>query len=307
VITVVNDATPTTLPADGKSTAKVSLGISNTTNLSVVGDPVHFSVGVQSGTGQCGTLNRADETTNNNGNADITYTASTSNVSCYVVAVEAHGGKSAEAVIYQGTMQKQSPTFKAAFPTTVQAGGSTNFPITAANPTSKPIPAIRPYFVVFPGDGATQNVNAGQVHLSYSTTGQHGTFTPVHLTGSTIKGGAIEGFVGPLQGLTLAPDSTTTYTFHVALAPTIPASKREPLFAFESYMDQVNPADGTGATLADTYAYQVKVPGEASQPSSPASNWIRVGVLVALAIGGFLIWHNRRRPREGPPREPEPA
>lgn len=302
VITVVNDATPTTLPAHGKSSAKASLGISNTTNLSVVGDPVHFAVGVQSGTGQCGTLNRADETTNNNGNADITYGTSTSNVSCYVVAVEAHGGKSAEAVIYQGTMQKQSPTFKAAFPTTVQAGGSTNFPITAANPTSKPIPAIRPYFVVFPGDGATRNVNAGQVHLSYSTAGQHGTFTPVHLTGSTIEGGAIEGFVGPLQGLTLAPDSTTTYTFHVALAPTIPASKRTPLFAFESYMDQVNPADDTGATLADTYAYQVKVPSSTASSNTLLHILVTVGVVV-LAILGLVFWRRRQthgRPPEAP-------
>ena len=115
-------------------------------------------------------------------------------------------------MIYQGTIQKQSPAFVAQYPTTLQAGASR---ISRSRPPTRrpqPVPAIRPEFVIFPGDGATQNVNAGQVQLSYSTTGANGTFTSVPLTGSTINGGAIEGWVGPLQGLTLAPDSTTTYT-----------------------------------------------------------------------------------------------
>jgi hypothetical protein len=102
------------------------------------------------------------------------------------------------------------------------------------------------------------------VHLSYSTAGPSGTFTPVRLFGSTIKQGVIQGYVGPLQGITLAPDSTTTYTFHVALASNVPVSKKKPLLAFEGYLDQINPADATAATLADTYMYQVVVPSEAS-------------------------------------------
>ena len=61
VITVVNDATPTTLPADGKSTAEVSLGVSDQAGNNVPDDPVHFSVGVRSGTGQCGTLSTSPE------------------------------------------------------------------------------------------------------------------------------------------------------------------------------------------------------------------------------------------------------
>lgn len=84
------------------------------------------------------------------------------------------------------------------------------------------------------------------------------TFAPVPLTGSTIKDGAILGWVGPLQRITLAPNSTAAYSFNVTLAPHVPVSGNKPLLAFESYMDQVNPADGTGATLNDTYAYQVK-------------------------------------------------
>jgi hypothetical protein len=301
-VRIVNDATPTSLPADGKATAEVSLGVANAQNYNVVGDPVHFTVGVASGSGQCGTLSTSDKTTNSDGNADITYTASTSNVSCWVIAAEGKDGQSAEAVIYQGTMQKQSPTFDAQFPKSLQAGGSSDFTIKAANPTSKPIPEIRPEFVIFPGDGATQNVNANQVQLSYSTTGTNGTFTPVVLTGSTIKEGAIEGWVGPLEGITLAPNATTTYTFHVALASSVPASKHKPLFAFESYMNQINPADGTGATLADTYAHQVRVPSETSS-NTLGHILITIGIL-ALAILGLAFW-GRRQTHGGPPAAPQ--
>jgi LPXTG-motif cell wall-anchored protein len=146
------------------------------------------------------------------------------------------------------------------------------------------------------------------VHLSYSTTGPNGTFTPIPLYGSTITkdAGAIQGYVGPLPGVTMAPHSSTTYTFHVALASNVPVSKRKPLMAFEGYLDQINPADGTGATLADTYAYQVKVPSEAST-SSPPTALIALGGAVLLAIGGFFIWRRGKRPPHDPPPEPAPA
>jgi hypothetical protein len=62
--------------------------------------------------------------------------------------------------------------------------------------------------------------------------------------------------------------------------------------AFEGYLDQINPADGTGATLADTYEYQVKVPSEASSNSAPTA-LIAIGAAVLLAIGSLLIWHHR--------------
>ena len=305
VITVVNDATPTTLPADGKSTAEVSLGVANSAGKNVSGDPVHFSVGVRSGSGQCGALSQSDKRTNEDGNADITYTASTSNVSCWVLGVEANGGQTAEAVVYQGTTQKQSPTFNASYPSKMQAGGSTDFTVKATNPTSQAILSTRPHFVIFPGEGASQNVDAGQVRLSYSTTGANGTFTAVPLTGSTINDGAIQGYVGPLQGATLAPHATTTYTFHVALASNVPRSHNKPLLAFETYLDQVDPADETAATLGDTYAHQVDVPSEAS--SNVTRNvliGVGAGVIAVLAILGLGFWQRRRR---NPPQAPPPA
>jgi hypothetical protein len=303
VITVVNDVTPTTLPADGKTTAEVSLGVADHAGYSVAGDPVHFGVAVRSGTGQCGTLSQTDKNTNSDGNADITYTASNSNVSCWVLAVEGKGGQTAQAVIYQGTTQKQSPTFTASYPTKVQAGGSSDFTVTATNPTSHPLYSTRPHFTIFPGDGATKNVNAGQVHLTYSTTGANGSFTVVPLTGSTINDGAIQGYVGPLGGVTLAPNSTRTYTFQVALAPNTPISHNKPLMAFETYLDQIDPADETAATLGDTYEHQITVPSEASINSSEAL-WAGIGAAVVFLIGGLLIWRTRKRPPQAPPAAP---
>ena len=304
ITTVVNDATPTTLPADGKSTSKISMGIADQHGFSVPGDHVYFDIGVQSGTGQCGTLSGSEQTTNADGNADVTYTASSDNVSCWVVATEALAGRSAEAVIYQGTTQKDSPTFHATFPTSLEAGGSaTTFTAKATNPTSEPIPETRIQFVVFPGPGKAKNVNAGQVHLSYSTTGPTGTFTDVPLAGSTGNGNAIQGYVGPEQGVTLPANSTATYTFHVTLAPNVPVSKTAALLAFEGYLNQINDASGSGATLADTYATDIKVPA-ADQSHTALYAGVGIGALVVvLAIVGALLWKRRKNPPRSPQAE----
>jgi hypothetical protein len=296
---VTNDATPDTLPADGKSTSTIAVGVSDPQNLNVVGDHVHFKVGLQSGTGQCGTLSSSDKNTDQNGYAQVTYTASSDNVACWILADESLGGQSAQAVVYQGTTRKQAPTFKAAYPTSIKAGGSpTTFTIVAVNPTAKAIPDTRPYFVIFPGDNTKQSLNAKQVHLAYATTGPHGTFTAVHLSGSTDNGDVIQGYVGPEQGTTLPPNSTTTYTFHVSLDHSAPVSKAVPLAAFETYLDQINSASGSGATLADTYAYQVKVP--TATTSSSNTVWyivVGVGALVLLALALGVLWRRHKTPR----------
>jgi len=299
---VTNDATPDTLPADGKSTSTVAVGVATPQNLNVVGDHVHLRVGLQSGTGQCGTLNSSDQTTDANGFVHVTYTASSDNVACWVLADESLGGNSAQAVIYQGTTQKQAPTFKAAYPTSLKAGGSpTTFTIVAVNPTSKPIPDTRPQFVIFAGDGTKQSLTAKQVHLLSSTNGPRGTFSAVHLTGSTSNGDVIQGYVGPEQGTTLPANSTTTYTFHASLDHSVPVSKATPLAAFESYLDQINSASGSGSTIADTYEYQVKVPTATS--SSTNTLWyILIGVgAAALAIVAVFFWRRTKSRPQTPP------
>lgn len=69
---MINDATPTILPADGSSTADVAFSVIDAKGFGVSDDQVHFGVGVQSGTGQCGTLSSTEQTTNDNGDARVT-------------------------------------------------------------------------------------------------------------------------------------------------------------------------------------------------------------------------------------------
>ena len=74
--------------------------------------------------------------------------------------------------------------------------------------------------------------------------------------------------------------------------------------AFETYLDQIDPADETGATLGDTLAYQVRVPSEASTSTS-VNIWAIIVAALILAIGGLLIWRTTKRPPRQPP--PQPA
>lgn len=101
--------------------------------------------------------------------------------------------------------------------------------------------------------------------------------------------------------MTLPPDSTKTYTFHVSLAPSVPVSKTAPLIAFEAYIDQINPASGSGATLADTYATDIKVPTAASSNIAWYVWALLAAGAITLTILGVLYWHRHRSNPQGPP------
>ncbi len=290
------EATPTAVDADGTSTSKFVVSVADPAGNARVGDHVHFNVGAKSGTGTCGALNTSAATTDANGYARVTYTASSDNIACWVLAVDAAGGQSAQSIIYQGTAQKDAATLAATFPTTLEAGGPTStFTIKATNPSAKPLPNARVTFDIF-GEPGAKGVNANQIHLSYSTAGANGPFTKVPLDGSTSNGGGIEGPVGPAQGATLAPHAARTYTFQVKLADTVPASKTAgPLIAVEAYLDQINTASESGDTLADSYATDIKVPTAVSR--GLAAGWyivIAVGGLVILLAAGFLFWRRHK-------------
>ena len=251
VAALFSDATPTTLPADGSTSSSIVVTATDADGNGVAGDHVHFSTGVQtlpagepSGSGTCGKLSSTDQTTDSNGDATVTYTASTSNVACWVLAVDAEGGRPAQAVIYQGTLAKLSPSLSATFPTVLHPGASpTTFTIKAANPSTQLVPDARVDFAVFAGTDTSKNVDASQVHLSYSTTGPNGKFTDVPLSGSTGNGNVIEGYLGGAAGCRiepgLFPDPTT---FHVTLAPNVPTSNTGPTISFEAYLNQYDSA-----------------------------------------------------------------
>jgi hypothetical protein len=308
--TVVSEfagATPSVLPANGKATSTVLVTASDSLGNGVAGDHVYFSTGLKSGSGVCGRLSRTEATTDDHGVATVTYRASAWNVSCWVVAVEAEGGRAAESVIYQGTTQKAIPTLDGSFPTLLKAGAPpAMFTLDVANPSGQPLAGARVDLAVLSGTPNSAAVDASQVHLSYSTTGPKGRFTPVDLGGSTGNGGVIEAYIGAKEGATMAPASTRTMTFRVALASNMPVSKTSPVMAFEAYLDQVNSASGSATTLADTHVTNVMVPGVAPT-NTMMYVLIGVGVLVVvlLAIASGLLWRRRKKHRAEP--APEPA
>jgi hypothetical protein len=304
---VFADAFPNALPADGRSTSGILVTVADAAGNVVVGDHVHFSVGLEEGTGRCGTLSSTDKNTDANGQVTVTYTVSKDDVACWVMAVDAGGGQSAQSVIYQGSTQSDADSLKATFPTSLTAGATpATFTITAANPTTQAVPNAALDFIIFPGKSRSPQVDASQVHLLYSTTGPTGTFRDVPLSGSTANGDDIEAYVGPQGGTTLGPKSSQTYTFEVSLAANV--SGASPLVSFEGYLDQINTASGSGATVADTLATDIAVPGS-SFSSGLSTGWyvlIGVGWFVVVAVVGFLLWRENRRHHQTPTSQAAP-
>ena len=252
------DALPTRLDANRKASLQVFVG--DTSGNAVSGDPLTFETYSRTGHGQCGKLSKTHTATDDNGSATIDYTASASGVACNLVAIEADGGESADSVIYQGKAQAQAPEIHAEFPSSVVAGGAaTTFTVVVKNSSDEPLPNAQVYFEFFPGD-SSGTVQASQAHLSYSTTGDTGPFTPITLTGDTASGDSIAGYEGPLQGSTVAPKSSVTYTLHLSLDGTVPQeTSKKPLLAIEAYLEQIDSASGTGTVLDDTYASDLHV------------------------------------------------
>jgi Invasin, domain 3 len=296
-------ASPDVLPADAKATSTIVVTVTDLRGGPVAGDHVHFSTALKSGSGVCGHLSHTEVTTDGNGAATVTYKASGWNVSCWVVAVEAKGGQAAESVIYQGVTGKDVPPLNASFPPLLKAGAApTTFTLHFGNSAASSMPYARLDLAVLAGAQHSPNVDAKQVHLSYSMTGPKGRFTNVPLTGATGGGAQIDGHLGPQQGSTLPPSTSKTVTFRVALSSSAPVDKSGPLIAFKAYLDQVNSASGSRSTLAATSAANVSVPTAAPNNTMwYAGIGAAVIVAVVLAIVLLLLWRRHRRRRQEPP------
>jgi hypothetical protein len=212
------------------------------------------------GTGYCGTLDNSYGTTDSGGHADVTYTASKSNVICAVVGTDVDGGQSATGMVYQGSYQSQAITAEQSFPKQLTEGAAPKqFQTWFINPASTPQYDARIQFGIFPGDGATVNVPASKINLSYSMNGPNGTYHHVALTGGDITDGEIQGVVLPLGGVIIPANSTLRIYYHLSLKTGISTKGGGVGLAFEAYLDQVDPADGALSTFGDTLAYQIKV------------------------------------------------
>jgi hypothetical protein len=254
------DALPTRLAADGKDSSDIRVVVGDSAGNAVSGDPITFQTYARNGKGHCGKLSKAHAQTDDSGAATVTYTSSTANVACDVAAIEGNGGQSADSVLFQGTTQAEAPTIHAKFPSSLPAGGApSSFTIVVDNPSSTPVPAAQVFISFYPGASGAGQVNASQLHLTYSSTAT-GPFVTIPLSGDTAKGNSITGYEGPLQGSTLAPKSTATYTFHLSVDASVPKEVNgKPLLGIEAYLQQIDSATGTGTVLDDSYASDLHV------------------------------------------------
>jgi hypothetical protein len=295
--TFIIDATPTAVPADGKSTATIVVSSSDAAGDGLRGDRIHFGIGVEAGSGDCGALSSSDQTTDAEGRVSVVYTASSDDVVCWILASDSERGRSAEAVIYQGDTQHQSPAISASFPTALQSGGApATFTLKLVNTSSDELLGLLPHFVVFPASRQTGSVKADQVHLAYSTKGRNGPFTAVPLVGSTSKGNIIQGYIGPLWGTTLKSKASETVTLRVGLDRGVPVSKTAPLLIFQTFLDQTDAADGSDSTLADTDGQLVTVPARAAAPHTFRDVGIGLVILLVGAVTvGLVLWSRTGR------------
>jgi hypothetical protein len=298
VASAVAGAFPATLPADATATSTVGVTVLSSSGKGVEGDHVYFTTGLNSGTGVCGRLSHTEATTDANGETSVTYQASGWNVSCWVLAVEADGGQAAESLVYQGTTRKHVPAIETSFPTLLKAGAApTMFTLRVGNPGSSPLSYARIALAFTAGAQGAPNVDAKQVHLSYSTTGPKGRFTAVGLRGST-GGGVIDAYLGPRQGTTMPAASSEAFTFRVALASNVVVSQSGPLVTFKAYLDRVNAASGSTSTMASSSSTNVNVPAVA--PTNMMW-YVLIGaavvVVVVLAVVLAVLWRRRRKKR----------
>ncbi len=260
VASILSDVFPNVLDADGTSTSDLDILVADSNNYAVSGDKVAYSIYAVAGKGVCGEVSATSDLTDDSGHAHVTYTASTDDVICAVVGTELFGGRSASGLIYQGAYQDEAVIAHAEYPKslTVDAAPVT-FPMTFTNPTSSPVKNAFVHFQITAGDYVTEDVAAGRVQMSYSTTGPSGTFKNVDLTGSTITDGAIQGDFPGGVGVVIGGGKSLNLTVKIALKGPITAKGSSARMMFEAYLDQLNPGSGAVSTIADTLAYTVNV------------------------------------------------
>lgn len=224
----------------------------------VTGDHIHFDVKHKDQTpdGECGTLGSSDGVTDAQGQVAATYTASTDQVACFILAIDAESGSSDSATIYQGSSSDIAPAITdASVPASLTPGGpAETFSVTAANPSAtNDIPDAR-FDVFLTGDnngvGGGIGLTSSQVHISYADQATGGQFVDVPLTGETVDDGEIDAFVTPDTAADLPPGGTITVTFKISLDSGAPdtAASGQPL-RIETDLDQVDPADGSQSNL----------------------------------------------------------
>ena len=265
--TGVVSASPLDLPADGASSSTITETVSKQDGEPVVGDDVEFHVDTSNGaSGMCGTLSggsadtgktpsvAVDAMTDENGQASVTYTSSTDDVSCDVTATDAKGGTTDAVTIHQGhEAEEEAATISTAnLPTSLTAGAAAvTFTTTASNPSASELDGALQTIYVAGDDKGASGLDSSQVKLTYANDSTGGQSVSVPLTGTTLDDGVISGSTLPAEGTTLPAGEAETTTWQLSLAPGAPATAATgSQLQLETDLDQVDASSGATTNLA---------------------------------------------------------
>ena len=306
--TATLDASEVDLPADGRSTSDVTMSVFDGGGEPISGDHIHIDVRPLTETpGHCGAVTPSDGVTDDNGEFKTTFTASTDNVACFVMGVDAESGSSDSATIYQGSSSDIQPGITdASVPGSLTpGGGAQTFTVTASNPSSTGIADAR-FDVFLTGDNNGSGgvgLRAAQVHLAYSDETTNGSFVSVPLTGETVRDGEIDAYVMPDKAASLPAKSDKTVTFQISLDGGAPTSAQTgtPLH-IETDLDQYDPADDSQFNLDYVGPADVTVGGGGS--SGGGLPLVAIIVIIVVGGGGLIalgVLAAIRRRRAPPP------
>ena len=299
--TATLDAGKTELPADGSSSTTVTVTILDGNGEPVSGDHVHIDVKARVETpGVCGTVDKMDGATDDNGQFVVNYTASKADVACFVMAIDLESGASDSATIYQGSSSDIEPAITdATVPSSLTPGGpAQTFSVTASNPSHSDIGDAR-FDLFLTGDnngGGGVGLQSSQVHVSYSDSTTGGSFVTLPLTGETVKDGEIDGYVTPDTAASLPAGGSRSITFQISLDSSAPTTSQTgtPLH-IETDIDQFNPADQSQFNLDYVGPADVTVGASGSSGGFPLVALIAIIVVgAAVLIGGGVALTRRR-------------
>jgi len=168
-------ANPSTVPADGASTSKVTATVTGASG-PVSGDAVMFTKSA-SVSGACGSLSVAGGVTNSLGQVSTTYTATTTIGTCTITATEANSGGSGTALITQSSPPNSVSVSATA--STVAANGTSTSTLTAT--------VLNPGGTAVSGDTVNwvASGTCGTVNPASGTTNSSGQATSVYISSST--------------------------------------------------------------------------------------------------------------------------
>ena len=207
--TVTAAASPTTISGNGTATSAISITVANQAG-PVSGDSVTITTG-GSPSAACGTVYPTTLTTDSNGQASATYTASTTAGTCTITATESSAGATGTVVVTQSAANQVTVT---ASPSSVPSNGTATSSISATVDTEGG--------TAVSGDSVTFTLSGSPAAACGTLTNSTGTTNASGVANTSYKASTTEGFCTITATEANANSSGTTQVTQTAVTPGTP-------------------------------------------------------------------------------------